>query len=384
MGVRFPRALATMSVALLAAVGAAGCREKLMQPGVDPMRMDAAPRDTGRAPPARDTGSTPEPDAAGPAIDGPAADSNDARVGPTDAVPPDVTADRMPDGPGADLGPAPGNCGLARPDLSMVTGAGSVAVGADGTIYFAHTVGTDGFIGRLRPGGPAAMALQPRLARIPNGSRLWGMAMDRNRNVLYVASASGRAIVAINVQANPPTVRDLVIGVPAPNDLAWHEGHVYYSEQSDRRIYRLNPVGVRSQVTPMPLGDPAMPITPAGLAFGPGGALYVGSSMPGPITKLTLAAGVEQSRERFGVYNGVANSLAFDSGGRLYVAAYASMGNSQIVRLDAGGGNPMTVLMGSQLASLAFGQGMLDCRDLYVTSRPGAMLRVPVDVPGAP
>jgi sugar lactone lactonase YvrE len=376
---RWPKMRKWSAAGALLTLGLLGCRQPLPKPPSADRPLDASVE---RPKPKPDSGST-EPDSPpAPPVDAASDTAPDAGTadGPGDGSLPEMGDVAPADLPPMDLGPAPGNCGLGRPDLSMLTATSAMAVARDGTIYFAQAMGTDGFIGRLRPSGPPAMALSLRLVRIPNGSRLSGMAIDNSRNVLYVASASRGAVHRINLAVNPPTTSDLVIGV-APNDLAWNggtDGNLYYSDQNDRRIYRLSLIGMRTPVTANPLTD-----VPAGLAFGPGGDLFVGSATAGPITRIALAAGVEQSRTRHGSYNGVADGLAFDGANRLYVTAYAATGDSQLVRLDAGGNSPMTIATGGQLSSLSFGQGGLDCRDLYVTARPGAMLRVPVDVPGA-
>jgi sugar lactone lactonase YvrE len=380
---RWPKMRKWGAAGALLTLGLLACRQPLPPPtNTDTSRkMDGSVE---RPRPMPDSGSSELDTAVGPGDDA-GGDVTDGGAGevPVDGAVTETAGDLPADVPGVDLGPAPGNCGLGRPDLAMVTATSAVAVARDGTLYFAQAMGTDGFIGRLRPSGPAAMALSLRLVRIPNGARLSGLAIDNMRNVLYVASASRGAVHRINLNANPPTSSDLIIGLQ-PNDLIWNggtDGNLYYSEQSDRRIYRLSPIGMRTQVTPTALTD-----VPAGLAFGPGGGdLFVGSATAGPITRIAMTAGqgVEQSRTRYGSYNGVGEGLAFDGVGRLYVTAYAASGDSQVVRLDAFGNNPATVATGGQLSSLTFGQGGLDCRDLYVTSRPGAMLRLPVDFPGA-
>jgi hypothetical protein len=383
---RWPESRKWGAVSVLLTAGLLACRQPLPPPTA-PDRVDAASdarRGTGG-----NTGTGGSGGQGGSVV--PSMDSSPAEVS-TDGGTGDVSGDmaavemggadlpRVMDMAAPDLGPAPGNCGLGRPDLAMVTATGAMAVARDGTIYFAQSMGTDGFIGRLRPSGPPAMALSLRLVRIANGAKLTGMAIDHMRNVLYVANATRGAVHRVNLGANPPTTSDLVIGV-TPNDVVWNggtDGNLYYSEQSDRRIYRLSPIGART-----PVSMTAFAQAPAGLAFGPtGGDLYVGSATAGPITRISMTNGMETARNRYGTYNGVADGLAFDGATRLYVTAFAATGDSQVVRLDATGSNPVTVAMGGQLSSLAFGQGALDCRDLYITAKPGAMLRVPVDIPG--
>jgi sugar lactone lactonase YvrE len=302
----------------------------------------------------------PDPDAAPPTDGG----RNDASDGP----------------PGAPDGGI--SCGSARPDLSAVVGTDGLAIASDGTIYFTSDDGTHGWVGRMPPGQPAELDW----LRIDWAPTLRGLALDEARDRLYVASVSGRAIIVFDNLSGSASGTVLIERIDEVNDLAVDAaGNVYYGLQRDRHIYRIGPQGgAAERVTLQEVGDPAAGQAPAALAFAPDGALLVGMKNGGPIHRLVLAGGVEQSRSAFGTFDGWANGMAFDSAGRLYVGLYHDSNEARLVRLDADGFNLSDQLSGGRYGSLAFGRGPLDCRDLYAAQPHAAMQRLPTDTPGRP
>ncbi len=270
-------------------------------------------------------------------------------------------------------------CGSGRPDLSGINRVDGLALGPDGTLYFTTSDGMDGWIGRLEPGhGP-----DTRWLRITGAPILTGLAFDDARNRLYAASVSGSAILAFQLSGTGAAGSVLIGNVEEINDLTLDSaGEVYFSRQSDRHIYRVGLQGVAMRVTRDPLGGPAPQQSPAGLAFGPDGSLFVGLKNGGRIHRIALASGNEASRTTFGAFEGWANGLAFDSRGRLYVGVYDGSADTQVIRLEPDGTNPTEVVSGGRFASLAFGRGTLDCHDLYIADPGGPLRRLQTDASG--
>ena len=104
---------------------------------------------------------------------------------------------------------------------------------------------------------------------------------------------------------------------------------------------------------------------------------------PDRFWRIELADGVEQRRSPHGDDGGWANGLAFDARGRLYVGGYTLGGSeADIARIDDSGAPSLSIQSGPGFASLAFGRGALDCRDLYIAVPTGPLRRIQTDTPG--
>jgi hypothetical protein len=276
--------------------------------------------------------------------------------------------------------PGPG-CGAGRPDISGIRETDALAIDRRGTLYFSQMQGREGWLGRLPVGGGGAV--EPRWLKVPGGPEIWGLAVDSERQVLYVASTSAAVIYAVDLapSTGPQLRRHVEV---AANDLALDfAGNLYYSDQATGHVLRVAPGGQVSPVTARPIGPPsAEPVLPAGLAFAPGGDLVVGTTVGG-LVRLGLRDGREVSRQPFGTLQAWGNGLAFDTRGRLYLAEYWPAERS-IFRVEADGSSHRQLGTGHELASLVFGRGALDCRDLYIASRRGPLLRMHLDAPGLP
>ena len=366
--------LLLLPLALMA--GSLACRTPLPPPSES--RPDAA----GRAPGETDVEVTP------PAL---------ADAGPPDALTPDLAAADLtaPDLAAPEVAPPtpdaamevqiqvdPSACGTLRPDMSQVVGADGLVIDRAGTIYYSRSAATEtgeGYVGRMRAGAP----LEPTWLTIPAGSRLWGLALDESRGRLYVLAALSKTIHYVETglpAAAAPVLKTLATALESPNDIAvGADGHVYYSAEADRNVYRLSPAGVKSVVT---TSVTHARLAPAGLTFAVDGTLLVGSAGTGPILRLTLAGGKEQARRTHGHLFTWGNGLVFDRRGRLYVVTYSPTRQARVVMIVEDESTAIEVANGMGFGSLAFGRGPLDCRDLYIAVPSGQLLRLPTDAPG--
>jgi sugar lactone lactonase YvrE len=358
-----PRVLAFL--AMLACIG--GCRLDASQtdyPGVNPQ----SPPDGATIPivkPDLDAGPGPS-DVRAP----------DSRGATGDDAPADATTARADGSGGGDSLPA--GCGAARPDISRIVNTDGLAIGPDGTIYFTQANATTGWIGRLRPGDALP---DPTWITVPGGTRLLGLAVDARGERLYVVSEPGHAINFVELGGiDPPSLQVLVTGLLQPNDaVVGPDGAIYFSDKGDGRIHSVSPDGITRIVTSV-----AIPGSPAGLAFGNQGELYVGVSPDGPIYQLNLLDGVEMNRARFGDLVAWGNGLVVDRAGRLYVSTYSQVGQGRVWRAPASGLGATVVLTGTGFGSMAFGRGALDCLDLYVAVPIGPLQRIRTDAPAPP
>jgi DNA-binding beta-propeller fold protein YncE len=333
------------------------------EPDADPVDQESPPLDS------EPTLDTDDPDAALPA------DVARQEGPPPDLGPPEVGPEAAPD-----LRP-PVTCGNARRDVSSISGADGVAIGPDGTIYFTTDDMDHGWIGRM-----VGNTITPKWLRIDFARLTAGLTIDRTGTKLYVAGVSATAILMYDLAVDPIQGSNVVPDVTLVNDLAIAPdgSTIYFSRQSDRNVYRLRYGAAMPQVvTTTPIGAAAQDQAPAGLAFGPDGALYVGVRKGGSILRLVLdAQGGERMRAPVTGFSGWANGLAFDITGRLYVATYDDNVDAKVLRLPAGGGVATDLEGGDRFASMAFGRGTLDCHDLYIAVPSGPMRVRTVDLPG--
>ena len=379
---RIAARIATGCVVVSLLSGLSACRKDIPAPpessppvdtgtGRDP---DEDPRD--RPPPAKmDMGKPPAPDAA-PLADGSMEEVGELPDGeaPETGEPPDMG---LPiDSPTM---PPAARCGRARSNVSGITNADGMAIAADGTIFYTQEAAPNGWVGRLTPNGEP----ESQWLAIPGGSNLWALAIDDARNRLYISSADGHAIHWVSIKAAMPKLENLFANATLrANELTvTKEGDVYYTETGDGHVYRVTPDGKQSRVTASPIKTATY--NPAGLAFGPDGALYVGTSALGPIFRLVLEGGVEKERTNWGQYIGWANGLTFDGNGRLYVSTFAPNGTeARVVRITNAQGGAIQLLSGNRFGSMAFGRGALSCSDLYVAAQGSGMQVFFADVPG--
>jgi hypothetical protein len=334
----------------------------------------------------------------GDPADGPIAGLMDADLSVPDALVPDepladepvadVAALEVPaaEAPVVDLAPVadlapdvftpPAGCGTGAADITGISDADGVVVDTDGSVYFLTDDAVHSYVGRIRPGQPPEL----NWARVDNSPTTWGLALDSAKKRVYVLVVDGvGALVAFDNIQGAPIGSKFVTGIDNGNDVVVAaDGTVYYSQQGDRQIYSVPRTGgVPKVVTTMPVGLTSLKQLPAALAFTAEGDLLVGLDHGGSIFRITLAGGREASRSPLGSWMGWANGLAFDRLGLLYVSIYDDTEPRSVVRIEPDG-STTTITAGGRFSSIAFGRGVLDCRDLYVADPFGPMRRVHV------
>jgi hypothetical protein len=270
-------------------------------------------------------------------------------------------------------------CGTDRPSVANIVEADGLAVALDGTIYYSTSDELHGYVGRLRP----QHALEPAWQRLDNQPITWGLALDTARKKLYFASDT--TIFGFDLAFDPPLRFPVAAKLTDINDLVVApDGSLFLTVQSDRFVYRVDPTSsaMAVKVSTTALGTAA--IAPAALAFGADGTLFVGMAGRSGIVRIVLDGVTEKSRATFGGFTGWANGLAFDRSGRLYVAPWDDTLDTEITLLSPTGATTGKVAIKGRFASMAFGRGALNCRDLYVASPLGPMTRVETDTPGLP
>jgi hypothetical protein len=284
---------------------------------------------------------------------------------------PDMTA-----GSDATIGMPSAVCGPRSVDPSVITGARGIAVDNDGFIYFTREMGTQAWIGRLAPGG----ALNASWVSLPTSSQPRTLRVSNARRLVFVAlSASGTVNAYSTVDGGRANSTGALAG--AHGLTIADDGGIFVSIAGGyvmRVIIDLQ--SDRVQTTSTPIFPAAQ--RPLGLAFGPDGHLFVGSSGGGikrfRVQNKMLVEGTDYSQ-----FNGSANDLAFDVEGRLYVAdSVASTPRALGLVPPSGIGAVIPTGTVGLLAGLAFGRGMLGCQDIYVTDVSGAARRYPTTAQG--
>ncbi len=191
-------------------------------------------------------------------------------------------------------------------------------------------------------------------------------------------SAATDEVVLVDTTAATPAAMRLFAGTGFPNGIVIDpSGVAIYSDFANDAIFRLTDAGVRTQLTTSPID------TANGLLLDDDGSLLALAYTAGQIWKLTLdAAGLEIGRTLAGTVAGARlDGIGKDDLGRYYVT---DNGGGRLIRLDASFGNPTVLATGlPAAANVAFGQGALDCTDLYITSS-GNLGRLDVGVGGRP
>lgn len=267
-------------------------------------------------------------------------------------------------------------CGEAILPLGDIAGTEGIAISDNGIAYYSQ----GGAVGRSRPGEP------PDDGWVVYGSpgdTTWGLALDTAGTTLYVASPDASAIFQIDVTATTPQAQELYAPAGSPNGLVvGPDGAVYYTDfTSMGRVYRVDvATGTRTQVT-------AAPIAAAnGLFFASATELYVLAYSNAEIWRLDLDVDMTETGRALvaSVPGSRLDGIGRDTTGRWYVTDNQG---GRLLRLEPDFSNastPEVLLTGvPSAANIAWGKGLLDCEDVYVTSS-GNLARFAGDVSGTP
>ena len=151
------------------------------------------------------------------------------------------------------------------------------------------------------------------------------------------------------------------------------DGHIQriYADLSGRRPT------LATDAVGFPAGQRAL-----GLAFGPSGHLFAGSSNGG-IKRYRVEGEKLVEPVDYGSFNGTATDLGSDVEGRLFIAEQVGTTSKPLLQIPPSGVGvlPVVEIMG-RLSSLTFGRGGFDCHDLFVTDAGGVTHRWLAPQPG--
>jgi sugar lactone lactonase YvrE len=113
---------------------------------------------------------------------------------------------------------------------------------------------------------------------------------------------------------NPRTPAVVLDGLTFPEGPRWRDGHLYFSDQHDRRVIRMDPSGTAETVV-------AVPEQPSGLGWLPDGRMLIVSMLDRRVLRLEGGTLVEHA-DLSELATGECNDMVVDSVGRAYVGNF--------------------------------------------------------------
>ena len=271
---------------------------------------------------------------------------------------PDITLDHhVSDGDTAfDEVDGTADCGDGVLPVTSIRQTEGIAIAEDGTFYYSQPQA----VGRVRGGTDVA---ENNWVELPGEFTVWGLAY-REDGMLYAAGVSRGIIYEINTADEAPTSTVFATGAGQPNGLiVGPDGLLFYSDFAGGHVYSVDESGESSRV------DTGSPMSmPNGLFYDDDGALLVLEYGSGDIWRLTLSGDYEEEdRSLLGtVPGGGLDGIGKDITGRYYITNNST---GQLLRYDAEF-TSLEFLMGgiTAAANLVFGQGEVNCNDVYVAS----------------
>jgi hypothetical protein len=273
-------------------------------------------------------------------------------------------------------GSPPVLCGSTAADVSGIIAAKGIAIDNTGTIYFTRQTSNRAYIGRLRRG----QAIEPTWYQAEgNNADLRTMRVDNYRELLHVADVGYGNLVSVGFTRVPPDTRNSAGGLTGIHGVTVADDGAVFTSTSDGHITRVvvDLVPARNVATTAPVFPAGQ--RPMGMAFGPGGYLYVGSSN-GRIKRFRVVNKMLVEGVDHGEYSGPASDLAFDVQGRIYVAEGGT--TARPVSVVPPVGTVSTVGPSGLFWGLAFGRGVLSCQQLYASDSVAAVQVIPTTALG--
>ena len=111
---------------------------------------------------------------------------------------------------------------------------------------------------------------------------------------------------------NAPTI--LVDGLAFPEGPRWHDGHLFFSDQHDRRVLKMDPDGKAETLV-------EVPNQPSGLGWLPDGTMLIVSMLDRKVLRLEAGKLVEHA-DLSALAPGECNDMVVDARGRAYVGNF--------------------------------------------------------------
>jgi sugar lactone lactonase YvrE len=253
-------------------------------------------------------------------------------------------------------------CGEGVLPFDSIRGTEGIAFAEDGTFYYSQSAQKipTSWVGRVRGGTDVA---EGNWVELPGELTVWGLAY-REDGMLYAAGVSRGIIYQIDTTEEVATSTVFATGAGQPNGLIiGPDGHPFYSDFYGGHVYWVDESGDSTRV------DTGSSLSmPNGLFYDDDGTLIVLEYGTGDIWQLTLSDDyLEEDRVLLGtVPGGAIDGIGKDVTGRYYIT---NNGSGQLYRYDADF-TTLEMLMGgiTAAANLVFGQGEVDCHDIYVAS----------------
>ena len=261
------------------------------------------------------------------------------------------------------MGPPPPVCGSASADVSAIVAARGIAVDNSGTIYFTREAGNRTYIGRWPPG----QAIDTAWFQLPNGTQPRLLRLDSTRELLHVADTG--AGNPVHHRVHPycrSSIRNSSGGLAGIHGLAVAGDGAVFVSSSDGYVHRVvvDLVPMRNMTTAAPIFPAGQ--RPLGLAFGPGGYLYVGSSN-GRIKRFRVLNNMLVVRGPT-TGNSPAPPATWPSTPRVgWTSPTALPRPVRCPHPVSSDGTVSTSGPNGLYSGLAFGRGMLTCQELYAS-----------------
>lgn len=248
----------------------------------------------------------------------------------------------------------------------------SITADRNGMLYVADRV--SGNVMRVDPKAPKPVVVGRVAARQVNGkdtpANPGGMAFNAQGDLLIATGAFAEVVrlrAADLDPARPGVAQTFITGVPGANGIVFdRQGRLYISGGASGTVFRAGPDGGAAQpvaslerfTRTLPDGRTQQSIVANGLAFDPAGVLYVADTARGAVWRVAFDAEGRAQRPALWVQHPSldgADGLAFDARGHLWVTSNEI---NALVRISPAG-EPTTVARNGAAGPLEFPAAMV-------------------------